>query len=310
MKYFLPRLMRLFPDGINYCQRIATDSSTLISCTRVSRSINSSNSETKLDNNEQSDNLYGTVSAAILQKSIISSDSQVRLDSFSLICDNPKTTEAISPIEFELIKKFLYFNSESSYPAFRQSIITSTKRLFFRLKESWNFFNKPSNRAAPESTSNRLATLYSDFIAWLFEFLLSSIHLDSTFAKRNQSLLILTHFIETFTDTADSNNKNKNVKDLFNASESFDRKRILTLVECLWDTYVNNKDLALQMLLKIDNKLFEEFEFKASEYFEVAIRLLSSRKPIDSMTSVYLMMFLQKKSSLASLQPKEKLAYG
>lgn len=303
--------MRLFPDGINYCQRIATDSSTLISCTRVSRSINSSNSETKPDNNEQSDNLYGTISAAILQKSIISSDSQVRLDSFSLICDNPKTTEAILPIEFALIKKFLYFNSESSYPAFRQSIITSTKRLFFRLKESWNFFNKPSNRVALESTSNHLATLYSDFIAWLFEFLLSSIHLDSTFAKRNQNLLILTHFIETFTGTADSNNnKNKDVKDLFNASEFFDRKRILTLVECLWDTYVNNKDLALQLLLKIDNKLFEEFEFNAREYFEVAIRLLSSRKPIDSMTSVYLMMFLQKKSSLASLQPKEELADG
>lgn len=35
------------------------------------------------------------------------------------------------------------------------------------------------------------------------------------------------------------------------------------------------------------------------DYFKVAIRLLSSRKPIDSMTSVYLMLFIQSKSNEA-----------
>jgi len=171
------------------------------------------------------------------------------------------------------------------------------KRLLSRLRESWIFGNKAANRG---EASTRLVSLYKDFIAWLFEFLLSSIHLDSTFAKRNQNLMILTFFMETF--DADNNNNNNDVKDLFNSNEFFDRKRLVTLVECLWDTYVNNKSLALQLLLRIENKLFEKFEFNGREFFDVAIRLLSSRKPIDSMTSVYLMMFLQNKSSLGCLR--------
>lgn len=45
--------------------------------------------------------------------------------------------------------------------------------------------------------------------------------------------------------------------------------------------------------------MFQTFDNK--EYFNVAIELLSSRKPIDSMTSVYLIMFLQQKSVLTDL---------
>lgn len=128
-KYFLPRLMRLFPDGINYCQQIAIDSSTLISCTKFSRSLNSNVAVNNSAVDSQDRFLYGNISVTILEKSIINNDDQVRLDSFALLCDNPKTTEAILDVEFELIKKFLYFNSESSYPAFRQSVITSIKKV-------------------------------------------------------------------------------------------------------------------------------------------------------------------------------------
>lgn len=39
-----------------------------------------------------------------------------------------------------------------------------------------------------------------------------------------------------------------------------------------------------------------------NDYFLVALDLLSSRKPVDSMTSVYLMLFIQNKSSLADME--------
>ena len=48
--------------------------------------------------------------------------------------------------------------------------------------------------------------------------------------------------------------------------------------------------------------IFHFQTFLSKDYFDVAIRLLSSRKPIDSMTSVYLMKFLQKKSTIESLR--------
>ena len=51
---------------------------------------------------------------------------------------------------------------------------------------------------------------------------------------------------------------------------------------------------------------FDRQSFLSKKYFDVAIQLLSSRKPIDSMTSVYLMMFLKQKSSLAEFtEPSE-----
>ena len=37
------------------------------------------------------------------------------------------------------------------------------------------------------------------------------------------------------------------------------------------------------------------------DYFTVAIDLLSSRKPVDSVTSVYLIMFIRNKASLNDL---------
>ena len=46
---------------------------------------------------------------------------------------------------------------------------------------------------------------------------------------------------------------------LFDFNKCFERKGILTLMECLWDTYVNNKNLALQLVLKIDNQLFKDY---------------------------------------------------
>jgi hypothetical protein len=32
----------------------------------------------------------------------------------------------------------------------------------------------------------------------------------------------------------------------------------MTLVECLWDTYIVNKNLTLELLYKIDNEIYEK----------------------------------------------------
>ena len=58
-------------------------------------------------------------------------DFKVRLDSLALICENPKTTEPILEIEFDLIKHFLYFNSDSPSPSYRQCVVSSFKKVYF-----------------------------------------------------------------------------------------------------------------------------------------------------------------------------------
>ena len=87
----------------------------------------------------------------------------------ALICENPKTTEPILQVEFELVKKFLYYNSDSFSPSFRQCVISSLKKvefilvlkdvkkkfffrnfifqLFNRFKESWIYQAKLLSKA-------------------------------------------------------------------------------------------------------------------------------------------------------------------
>ena len=142
----------------------------------------------------------------------------------------------------------------------------------------------------------------------LFEFVFNSIHLDSTFAKRNQNLLVLTMFIELigYRSTSEETQAEKaSEKILFDFEKNLDKNRLQTLIECLWDTYPNNKELALNLLIKIDKSVFSKYEFSSRDYYHKAIGLLSSRKPTDSMTSVYLMMFLRHKSSLKDLTSQE-----
>ncbi len=69
--------------------------------------------------------------------------------------------------------------------------------------------------------------------------------------------MVLTLFVEAFVSSDDNNNSNGDMKALFDPVEAFDRRSLLTLIQGLWDTYVNNKSLALELLLKVETDLFE-----------------------------------------------------
>mgnify|MGYP001810442314 CR=1 FL=1 len=248
--------------------------------------------------------MFGDIELAIVEKAIIHLDEQTRLDSLALICENPKTTEAIGELEFELLKKFLYYNSDTLSPSYRQSVLASLKKFFNRLRESWLFGVRSAMKSKhyTASYSDQLVVpslhqLYTTFVDWLVEFTFSSLHLDSTFAKRNQHLMILTLFIEIVGQEC----QGEGGLALFSFRGVLSRQRLLTLIEMLWDTYLMNKNLALDLLLKVDKSIFEQHGFSMSDYFSTAINLLSSRKPIDSMTSVYLILFIKRKAHLDDL---------
>ncbi|CAF0722657.1 unnamed protein product [Brachionus calyciflorus] len=310
-EYVLPRVMKQYPDGISHCQKLTNNYSTIISCTKVSRSLGLLN---------QSQGVFGNVNVDVLEKAMVHHDEQTRLDSLALLCENPKTTESVQEIEFELIKKFLHFNSDTQSASYRQTVIASMKKLFFRFKDSWLFLAKQNvkSKKSPkndcqiaQTTFQNLNCLYKNFVEWLLKFIFESLHLDSTFAKRNQNLLLLSLFIDIIglrlTDDNDKCNNNNHTEVCFDFQSIFDRKRVLTLVECLWDTYTNNKNLALELLIKIDRNTFDKFDFAKEDYFKIALQLLSSRKPIDSMTSVYLMLFIQSKSDFSSIEKFKKI---
>ena len=57
--------MKLHADGILYCQKLSSNYSTIISCTKVSRSIGT------LNQNGEKKTLFGSVDVEILEKSMV-----------------------------------------------------------------------------------------------------------------------------------------------------------------------------------------------------------------------------------------------
>jgi hypothetical protein len=80
------------------------------------------------------DNYINYVFLFKLFKVYVDQKNKVRLDSLGLICENPKTTEQILEVEFELVRRFLVYNSDVLSPSFRQSVISFMKRVGWTLK--------------------------------------------------------------------------------------------------------------------------------------------------------------------------------
>lgn len=252
--------MRTCPNGILDCQSVSKSYAAKLVFAKVKRSIGESDSDS-------------STWWSIMERAIVHFDDQVRLDSFGLLCDNQKSTEIVLNDEFELIKRFLDFNSDSMSPSFRQITIAHLKKvkfirycrlkypkqgtnclfkqLFYRLKESWLFQIRQQTKGM-DNDFETVNNSYKIFITWLFEYLFKAIHLDSTFAKRSLSLTIITTFIEIVGAECSSESYR-----LFSFNEMLSRDRLFSLIECLWDTYEINKDMALKLLEKLNSQLFK-----------------------------------------------------
>lgn len=78
-------------------------------------------------------------------------------------------------------------------------------------------------------------------------------------ANNNYGILLHTPFIFNFNNKSEEKVLKLDLKALFAPSDFFSRQNILTLMQCLWDTYQGNKNLTLQLLMKVDNKLFTNY---------------------------------------------------
>ena len=113
-------MMRTCPNGILDCQSVSRSYAAKLVFAKVKRSLGESGSDS-------------STWWSIMERAIVHFDDQVRLDSFGLLCDNQKSTEIVLNDEFELIKRFLDFNSDSMSPSFRQITIAHLKKVKYLL---------------------------------------------------------------------------------------------------------------------------------------------------------------------------------
>ncbi len=67
----------------------------------------------------------------LIRQGITSDDEQICLDCLFILCENPKTTEYLNEIEFQLIKYYLQMNIDNGSTTFRNQSLSLLKKVFF-----------------------------------------------------------------------------------------------------------------------------------------------------------------------------------
>ncbi|XP_046339064.2 thyroid adenoma-associated protein homolog [Haliotis rufescens] len=298
IEYVLPRLLKYSRESLNYM--ISTLSSTdgqsrgqlgaLVMCIRRARALGLLNSPRtpstgKGDNPEM---WYGLVSADVLRYALTCADEQIRLDAFALLCENLKMTEPITELELSLLRYFLPLNLNNQSPAFRQYLLAYLHKLLARLKESGATLTRLAGRNKQTSESHAAAgTLesYTSFLRWLQSHLFRNLYPGSAFARRLTSLAGLVLIIEVF--------PYKDGKELYQFSSLVDASHINTLMECLTDTFEENKVAAVRIMtfcFKHGSSMHTKSQL--GSLFSAAMELSWSTKPHDCTTGSHIFQVL------------------
>lgn len=139
--------------------------------------------------------------------------------------------------------------------------------MLFRMKESLFSVTVRNN----ESLNTTVTTMYEEFQKWFTNFCFDNLFYDANFSRRNFALESL-HLIQTCLSPVN----------IIGFNES---KNVILLLNCLWDTYEQNKILAKNILTYKSQEpiklVFYYFKFKVSEMKKCIInyRFLLLRMP-------------------------------
>ncbi|XP_076464247.1 tRNA (32-2'-O)-methyltransferase regulator THADA-like [Babylonia areolata] len=214
-----------------------------------------------------------------------SSEEQVRLDAYALLCENKRTAETISRVEFEHVRHFLAHNLNNQTPAFRQAMLAFSKKLFFRINESQQAMLRQRKKKQNLHESTAALQHYTSFLSWLEGFLFSQLYPSAAFARRTTSLALLT----LLTQQVQGDDDPAGYRPLRDVTVN----HVHTLLECLTDTFEENKEEAFKLLLVCTAQhprlLTEE---TCGELYGAAMRLAVSTRPQDCGTAAYVFRLL------------------
>lgn len=123
-----------------------------------------------------------------------SADEEVRKNAFGAVCKRAKRSVLPSPVEFEMVKKFLSENINIDSGPLRQILVDSFSYFVERLRES-------SERLVPEAKTNNdpealLPTLI--YLNWLHEFLMKNLEIGGNYQRKVASLQLYLEVLKCF----------------------------------------------------------------------------------------------------------------
>ncbi|KAB7493919.1 Thyroid adenoma-associated-like protein, partial [Armadillidium nasatum] len=223
----------------------------------------------------------GILSYEHLNNALTRGDETLCILTFSLLAENPKSTELFNERELKLIMNILKQNIVSQNPSFRQKLLHNFKKVFNRIK--CGISSKFKKSTSLDENSQRLKNIHLEFVCNLFIYLKSNLFNGANYSRRSLSLLILEPLFDLLEEEAFLHLK----------GELFTSDLAGTLLLCLSDSYEANKQLALKHLLRIiTGTNFFANKSKTEALLDSAWILASSSKPPDSMTANYILKFL------------------
>lgn len=127
----------------------------------------------------------------LLQEALYSDDPTVRLDTLSLLCNSAKKTEMLHKMESIFLKEALPLNLNIDSSPFRQSLVSSLKKLLTRIRDSCLSSIKNQNPDAVDLSIN--------FVDWLHRLCIENLVPGSNFQRRKMCLDVLNTLYEIFT---------------------------------------------------------------------------------------------------------------
>ncbi|CAF1116719.1 unnamed protein product [Adineta ricciae] len=241
-EYILPKIFKAHPDCLQDFKEITMNPRTVIVCTRIGRTLGLCPNIFSLTS--QSANEH-----ELIRQGITSEDEQICLDCLFILCENPKTTESINEIEFQLIKYFLQMNIDNGTTSFRNQSISLLKKHFIRIKDSWLLCARQKLKSNAQDFDN-LTKRYRTHLKWLINWCCSNLYLEGSYAQRHLAILTL-HWLIHLHGSDGIQTVCQKLK-LYDFQELLDENSMEFLFNCLWDTYEDIRQYCLEILIKLN----------------------------------------------------------
>lgn len=273
LQQVLTKAINICPDIMDIVMKIKNTSlGTILLCLQISRKLGL---HKQVKENKRM--WRGLVDCELLFHALSHSDEQVRLTCLSLLVESPKTCEAITAQEFELVKYYLIYNLNTQATSSRQHGLSLINKFLTRFKDSSPLIQRKINQLEKKgftaAEEKKLLSNYNDFCEWLINFCMINLFPGASFSRRISALYIL-NLCKTLNLWPDSAN-------------TIDNGCIL--LSCLADTYEENKLSAVQLIAGVPAMLpeFQDPE-QVPKLISECIKLGSSVRPPDCATAAYL----------------------
>jgi hypothetical protein len=220
---------------------------------------------------------HGTVPVDRLKYAFRHAEDQVRIDALSLICQSHKTTEIVSPVDFELLEMFLPLNMNSQSSAFRAIMLSTMKKFFTRLYNSAQTLQKlvSKDKASAEDSCKRVLASYKSFLCFVVDVLFDGLHPDSSFQRTTTSLCLLNNLTEVF---------QPKLTCWFQLDECLPPHYVHILILSLENSYDVNRQTALSILFQLPQLSLMKRKDYVNSLTCRAVSLIYSPRTIDSAT--------------------------